>query len=896
MSSTTTSTYTTTTRHTLSRRTGSRLGGIATASTPNLNQLYSANSSSSRLVPPGLSRKASFQALTQNSLASIPDDSEVYGFNTVLTTANDNKMPSPFTPGKAAGGGDNIAVGDTVDVPGNMTGTIRFVGSVAGRKGTFAGVELHRDYASRGKNSGDVDGVFYFTTTQPGAGIFLPLSKAVKRDSPPNSAASSFPLTPTAPPTPGGLKLGTQNSTNYTPPMPGLPKFSQSIGPGRAASPTGKKPRTSLPRPDSPVRRLQMTPAPRPSMTTPGPKPPGRFGSPQSTSKFAQSVRGTAGDPSKRGLSHARKPSIGPRSASALGNPTTNSSSSQLTDDETTPVGIQRTKQANGSIGSVSSFALKVRPGSRATSRAASRAASRVGNHADEEVERLRTQLEDRDRQLKEQAMHLAEMESSLTELQGLIEESDGPPKPLRRGSIEDKDAATLRALLREKNDKIAMLTAEFDAHRADFRSTIDTLEMASTETERVYEKRIEELMQEIQDLQDRTADVDTVASQLKQLEELVQELEEGLEDARRGEAEARGEVEFLRGEVERTRSELRREREKAQAGGANGVNGASNGAISKELEQKEDEIRGLKAIIHSLSRDSVPNDGNPDGNSAQRSGSLRSQKGESIEDRLAREKLEREISELRAMVDTKANREEELEREVEVLRRNSSMMNGGPANGSLGHRGSAMTIGSIPGNERSSIRDSRGTVVLAPRSPETHHNRISQRSLNGGNGVMTHSRGHTLDTMPESDSYSTATETSTLWCEICESPGHDILTCTNMFGPEGQQQQQGQPPQQPLPPLQQRNSVERPGPVRGNSHSSLTVPSIHEDIKITPLSPIKTKAPTTVPATVRILPNPMESGPVAGKESGVVDAGKWCALCERDGHDSVDCPFEDAF
>ena len=70
---------------------------------------------------------------------------------------------------------------------------------------------------------------------------------------------------------------------------------------------------------------------------------------------------------------------------------------------------------------------------------------------------------------------------------------------------LEDKDAAQLRALLREKNEKIAMLTAEFDAHRADFRSTIDTLELASTETERVYEKRVEDLLQEIREYQDRS-------------------------------------------------------------------------------------------------------------------------------------------------------------------------------------------------------------------------------------------------------------------------------------------------------------------------------------------------------------------------------------------------------
>jgi hypothetical protein len=33
---------------------------------------------------------------------------------------------------------------------------------------------------------------------------------------------------------------------------------------------------------------------------------------------------------------------------------------------------------------------------------------------------------------------------------------------------------------------------------------------------------------------------------------------------------------------------------------------------------------------------------------------------------------------------------------------------------------------------------------------------------------------------------------------------------------------------------------------------------------------------------------------PVAGKASGVLDESKWCALCERDGHESIDCPFDD--
>jgi chromosome segregation ATPase len=585
---------------------------------------------------------------------------------------------------------------------------------------------------------------------------------------------------------------------------------------------------------------------------------------------------------------HARKGSVGPRSASVLGT----TSNPNFTDDDTTPVGVQRT-QTNGSIGSVSSFALKVRP--------ASRAASRVGNHAnEEELERLRAELEDRDRQLKEQAATLAEMESSLTELQGLIENSEGPPAQ-RRSSIDDKDSAQLRALLREKNDKIAMLTAEFDAHRADFRSTIDTLEMASSETERVYEKRIEELMQEIQELQDRTADVDTIAAQLKQLEELVQELEEGLEDARRGEAEARGEVEFLRGEVERTRTELRREREKAQSA----MNGAgTSGSMSKELEQKEDEIRGLKAIIHSLSRDSVPND-NPDRTPTQRPSSFRPHQGESIEDRLTREKLDREVAELRALLESKTSREEELERELESLRRGSILTAVPP-----GHRASAMTvIGNAGGGgknaDRSSMRDSRGTVIapVSAASTAAGHNNNGGINGNNGNGTGTGGgRAALLDTMPESDAYSTATENSTLWCEICETAGHDILTCTNVF-PEHQGQQQG-----------------GDAGVNGNGIGGGVEREFEVDAgvpKPAPLSPVKGASrplpsaaaaaaapePTPTAATaaagsagVRTIPNPMDSGPVAGKDSGVVDAAKWCALCERDGHDSVDCPFEDAF
>ena len=50
-------------------------------------------------------------------------------------------------------------VGNTVEVPGGMIGVVKYIGSVKGKAGVFAGVELSKEYAARGKNDGDVDGL-----------------------------------------------------------------------------------------------------------------------------------------------------------------------------------------------------------------------------------------------------------------------------------------------------------------------------------------------------------------------------------------------------------------------------------------------------------------------------------------------------------------------------------------------------------------------------------------------------------------------------------------------------------------------------------------------------------------------------------------------------------------
>ncbi|KAG8958856.1 hypothetical protein FRC00_002241, partial [Tulasnella sp. 408] len=68
-------------------------------------------------------------------------------------------------------------VGDPVRMENlGMEGTLRFLGEIAGKAGTWAGVELLPGFAGKGKNDGSVAGVHYFTCA-PQCGVFVMPSK-----------------------------------------------------------------------------------------------------------------------------------------------------------------------------------------------------------------------------------------------------------------------------------------------------------------------------------------------------------------------------------------------------------------------------------------------------------------------------------------------------------------------------------------------------------------------------------------------------------------------------------------------------------------------------------------------------------------------------------------------
>ncbi|CAG8908796.1 unnamed protein product [Penicillium egyptiacum] len=661
---------------------------------------------------------------------------------------------------------DDVHVGDVVNVPGGMHGTVKYLGSVAGKAGRFAGVELSAEHAQRGKNSGDVDGRKYFVTSIPGSGIFVPMnnSKYVTRRS-------------------------SNISTPATPARGGPVNFSKSVGTA-LTTPRARVRRPSLPRPESP-----RVPVPPPKLSLAGLRTPSAA---SKTSGLNTAMRSPVKAPSRLSDRPSSRLSVDD-DASSYGRPS----------DSRRPLSLETQD-------------LK------------------------DQIKSLEKELLDRDKQLEEQSGTLSEFQKTLEEMEG-------------------SEGHSVRTQLRERNERINQLTAEFDGHRADFRSTLDTLEIAASETERVYEQRLDELIQQNKELQDRGEDVEVVAQQLKQLEELVSELEEGLEDARRGEAEARAEVEFLRGEVERTKLELKKERDHSAAALKDAHAAGDRPRSSSELDQKDDEIRGLKAIIHSLSR------GNPSVVGLGQNGLANyDHNPEHIT------QLETRLQEVEETTNRKNSRIEELERELQEMhlqsggRRRSSTVTLSPKQ----HRPSqsASNIFNHSNNPNPNRLSDRTVVPTdwhdAPSEPR-HHRGISNSSQSR------------LETMHESERSS---DEDTMWCEICETGGHDILNCTSMFGSGQNTGGQKKPAHDAADEPADGHPVEKTEPFQTKASS------IHSD---TPPA-LKTGRDVVMEGLKGIGGLGSSMAPIAGKSSGVIDESKWCALCERDGHESIDCPFDE--
>lgn len=111
------------------------------------------------LHTPGTPRRLGSQRPQLSSVASSPNLSAAQSAAFARKASLNALVGKSTTPtSKMGADGRELEIGDLVDVPGAMTGTVKFIGSVRNKPGVFAGVELSKQFASRGKNDGDVDG------------------------------------------------------------------------------------------------------------------------------------------------------------------------------------------------------------------------------------------------------------------------------------------------------------------------------------------------------------------------------------------------------------------------------------------------------------------------------------------------------------------------------------------------------------------------------------------------------------------------------------------------------------------------------------------------------------------------------------------------------------------
>ena len=840
----------------------------------------------------------------------------------------------------------SIRVGDTVNVPNGMFGIVKFIGSVDGKNGKFAGVELADEFSGRGKNSGDVEGKQYFYTTKPGTGIFLPVDRAEKRMSGSSTSSSTRHTSRTA----SARGSPSAPSVRQTPrPSMIKPSFSQSVGPvpslQRVTSPTVLKPpikRESMGRPTSPVRQRPASPLRKTTTAQPVQTPAaGRLQTPKTRPSIGLARSTIGAGPPSAARSGLRAPSYanGSTKFSQSLRQSTSQTPSRLrgppsSTQSNTPLGPDDRFDEDDTILEVNEPETTPTPATRQTDRNASDSSAR-------EVEMLQNQLSERDQQLQEQANSIAEMERSLTELTSMMPERMNQPDE----ADLPRDVQGLRSQLRDRNERIKAMSDEFDGNRADFRSTIDALEMASNETERVYEQRVEELLMQVQQLQERNEDVDSVAQQFKQLEELVQELEEGLEESRRAEAEARSEVEFLRGEVERSKSELRRERERAAAqaaleGGSGGINVEEFEELQAAVSQKDNEIRGLKTIIQSLQGTSVSNiisNGSP---ATPRANGVKQHSRQqstvlSPESQASSNALQQQISDLESLLHQKSSRETELQQEVRELRKSVNL-------GKLVTRGHQKSDSQLEkhnsgGSQRTIVGKNLESAVNHKRKDSTVPELAEANEFFDGRGSPLKEEYVDANDLEEeeerkrrsNEAYKTppaalsVSETSTgQWCEICEESGHDILNCANMIGTSTHRQPSPEPvtrsshntvedfrhnggPDRPLnirksgthDPVSAPPDAPLPPPPRTKSFIGSNSGGSNRSSNTPANSAQTASSNTATPTKVIVLEGTGDqAGMIGGKTSGVINPDMWCALCEKDGHESVDCPVEDSF
>ncbi|KAG6897401.1 hypothetical protein C0992_001907 [Termitomyces sp. T32_za158] len=203
----------------------------------------------------------------------------------------------------------SFEVGDNVRIESlGFEGTLRYVGPIEGKQGTWAGVQLSGGFAGKGKNNGTVSGVRYFSCPER-CGVFVSVIKlsaptvGVGAAPRPSSVASrggritpalSGRITPSASSSTAGPRMSLSSSNGrVTPSNTGRITPSMSTGcvtPGTTPAARGRRPlaKSTSVKPEVPVPTEKFTPGSRASKYM------------SVTAKQLSSRKTAAGSPSRR--------------------------------------------------------------------------------------------------------------------------------------------------------------------------------------------------------------------------------------------------------------------------------------------------------------------------------------------------------------------------------------------------------------------------------------------------------------------------------------------------------------------------------------------------------------------------------------------------------------------
>ncbi|KAK9478773.1 hypothetical protein V1514DRAFT_330348 [Lipomyces japonicus] len=318
-----------------------------------------------------------------------------------------------------------------------------------------------------------------------------------------------------------------------------------------------------------------------------------------------------------------------------------------------------------------------------------------------EEIVRLKRELESTSNSLLQKEADLANQSSVLRDLENTLSEFQTLSDANAINSNEDDQPPTqqeldLRTILQDKEIKINELHAELESKRQEFRETIETLEQASLATTQVYESRISELEQSI--TEQSSQQPSEFDDSLINLETIITELEASLEQART------------------TEDNFRQELLKAKA------DNASQNELIENLQNEISKLRVQGDAVHVNTVSTSDND---------------------LEaERKRRETAELELHNLEKLVESRAFKEEELEKELAAVR-----------------------------NQLSSAQD-----VLQNERSAYEREIVQLKSQQNGSAKL----GHETENNYSLTSKSGFSEliTTNLRCQICNEEGHDIIDC----------------------------------------------------------------------------------------------------------------------